>query len=85
MADVGQATPFDRRNGILGDNREANETLMRMIDHLRANNVALDKVQLTVGRRLNVDVRTETFQNDDEANRLLTRQYREGFVVPARF
>jgi predicted dehydrogenase len=82
---LGRPTPFDRRNGVLGDNREANETLTRMVDHLRAREVALDKVMLTVGRRLTVDVRAESFGNDQEANRLLTREYRKGFVVPARF
>lgn len=82
---LGRPTPFDRRNGVLGENREANETLTRMVDHLRANNVQLDKASLVVGRRLNVDVRAENFGNDQEANRLLTREYRKGFEVPSRF
>jgi predicted dehydrogenase len=82
---LGRATPFDRRNGVLGENREANEALTRMVDHLRTNNVALDQVMLTVGRRLNVDVRNENFGNEADANRLLTREYRKGFEVPARF
>ena len=47
--------------------------------------VALDKAMLTVGRRLSVDARAENFGNDQDANRLLTREYRKGFVVPARF
>ena len=82
---LGRATPFARRNGVLGENREANETLTRMVDHLRANEVAIDKVMLTVGRRLTLDVRNENFGNDAEANRLVTREYRKGFEVPARF
>jgi predicted dehydrogenase len=82
---VGRNVAFDRRNGVLGEDRDANEALTRLVDHLRARSVALDQVQLTVGRRLTVDVRAETFGNDTEANRLLTREYREGFVVPARF
>jgi predicted dehydrogenase len=82
---LGRATPFDRRNGVLGDNREANETLTRMVDHLRGNNVALDKAMLTVGARLTVDPRAENFGTNQEANRLLTREYRKGFEVPARF
>ena len=82
---LGRATPFDRRNGVLGENRDANEALTRMVDHLRGNNVALDKAMLTIGRRLNLDVRAETFMNDPAANRLLTREYRKGFEVPARF
>jgi predicted dehydrogenase len=82
---LGRPTAFDRRNGVLGDNREGNETLTRMVDHLRTREVPLDTAMLTVGRRLTVDVRAETFGNDAEANRLLTREYRKGFVVPARF
>jgi predicted dehydrogenase len=82
---LGRAVAFDRRNGVLGENREANESLTRMVDHLRGNTVPLDKSSLTVGRRLNVDVRAETFGADREANRLLTREYRKGFEVPARF
>jgi predicted dehydrogenase len=82
---LGRATPFDRRNGVLGNDREGNETLTRMVDHLREREIALDKVMLTVGRRLNVDARAENFGNDQEANRLLTRDFRKGFVVPARF
>jgi predicted dehydrogenase len=82
---LGRNVAFDRRNGVLGENREGNESLTRMVEHLRGNNVPLDKTMLTVGRRLNLDVRAETFGNDQEANRLLTREYRKGFVVPARF
>ncbi len=82
---LGRNVAFDRANGVLGENRDANDTLTRMIDHLRGNNVALAKTQLTVGRRLNVNVQAENFGNDQEANRMLTREYRKGFEVPARF
>ena len=82
---LGRNVAFDRRNGVLGENREGNESLTRMVEHLRGNNVPLDKTMLTVGRRLNLDVRAENFGNDQEANRLLTREYRKGFAVPARF
>ena len=82
---MGRATPFDRRNGVLGDNREANETMTRMVAHLTARNVPLDKVMLQVGHRLNLNVRAETFGDDRAANAYLTREYRKGFVVPARF
>ena len=82
---LGRNVAFDRRNGVLGENREGNETLTRMIDHLRANKVELDKAMLTVGRRLNVNVQAENFGDDRDANRLLTREYRKGFEVPTRF
>ena len=35
-----------------------------------------------VGRRLHIDPRTEGFENDDEANTLFRRRYREPWVVP---
>src|SRR4029077_3600457 len=73
---LGRAVPFDRRNGVLGDDRDANESLTRMVDHLRGNMVPVDSTNLTVGRRLTVDVGAETFGSDQEANRMLTRDYR---------
>jgi predicted dehydrogenase len=82
---MGRQVAFDRRNGVMGENREANETLGRMVEHLRGNNVALDQSMLTVGRRLTLNVENENFGDDREANRLLTREYRKGFEVPARF
>lgn len=82
---LGRSVAFDRRNGVLGENREANETMTRMVDHLRANNVALDQAMLTVGRRLNVNVQAENFGDDRDANAMLTREYRKGFEVPSRF
>jgi predicted dehydrogenase len=82
---LGRQVAFDRRNGVLGENREANETMTRMVDHLRTNNVAIDKVQLTVGRRFTINNQNENFGDDREANALVTREYRKGFVVPARF
>ncbi len=81
---LGQTVPFDRR-GPLGDDEAVNETLNRTMEHLRANVVALDQNQLRVGRRLTIDPRAETCGDDQEANRMLTREYRRGFEVPARF
>jgi predicted dehydrogenase len=81
---LGQPQPFDRANP-LGDDRDANEALGRTLEHLRASMVDTGREQLRVGRRLTLDVRAETFGNDQEANRLLTREYRRGFEVPSRF
>jgi len=59
------------------------EACERVITHLQANGVDLSKTPLTLGRRLRIDAAKESFVGDDEANRLLTRGYREPFVVPA--
>jgi hypothetical protein len=81
---LGRPTAFNPRTQAFGDDRQAAETLARMEEHLRDNQVPLEKTTYLLGRRLNVDNKTESFVNDDEANRHLTRQYRKGFVVPAR-
>jgi predicted dehydrogenase len=81
---LGAVVPFDRRNGIFGSDAQAVDTLNRTVEHLVANRVPLDDSSLQVGRRLTINPQTETFVNDREADALLTRAYRPGFVVPAR-
>ena len=43
---------------------------------------ALGNISYRVGRELKFDGRTERFVNDAEADKLLTREYRQGFAVP---
>jgi predicted dehydrogenase len=81
---LGRDEPFAPRTQAIGTDTMAVQTLEATEAHLRANNIPLDRTQLRVGRRLNLDPRTEQFVNDAEANRMLTREYRQGFVVPAR-
>ncbi|MCH2131536.1 MAG: Gfo/Idh/MocA family oxidoreductase [Pirellulaceae bacterium] len=79
----------------LGDQKTANEirgemsghpafadSFERLAVHLDANEVDVDAAALTFGARLTMDPETERFTNHDEANRLLTREYRQPFVVP---
>ena len=42
----------------------------------------METSQYTLGRRLTVDTKREVFIDDNEANALLTREYRKPFVVP---
>jgi predicted dehydrogenase len=79
---LGTPTPFNGRTGAFGDDRAAGETFERMRDHLRTNTIPLDSATYQLGRRLTLD--GERFAGDEEANRLLTREYRRGFEVPAR-
>jgi predicted dehydrogenase len=44
----------------------------------------LANISFRTGRTLTFDPATETFPNDKEANALLTRKYREPFVVPEK-
>jgi predicted dehydrogenase len=83
---LGQTASFNPRTGAFGGNRDAAETLQRMEEHLTGapNNLRLDDMQLRVGARLEIDPQTEAIRNNEPANRLLTRNYREGFAVPER-
>jgi predicted dehydrogenase len=81
---LGREQPFARSAEAFRSDRDANETLGTMREHLQARGVPLDRTNLRVGRRLTVDVPHERFTGDDEANRYLTREYRRGFEVPAR-
>ncbi len=58
------------------------KTLERTIAHLKKNDVDLDKYSLSLGPQLAFDPAKEVFTNNADANRLLTREYREGFVCP---
>ena len=55
-----------------------------MLEHLRANDVDLGRTPLTAGVPLLVDARRERFTGPhaEQANEMLTREYRAPFVVP---
>jgi len=50
--------------------------------HLSAALVHMANISYRTGRKLHFDPKTERFVNDDEANGLLKRNYREPFVIP---
>jgi predicted dehydrogenase len=81
---LGRPTPFNPSTRAFAEDRQAGETLARMEEHLRGNKALLEKTTYLLGRRLTIDNKTESLVNDAEANRQLTREYRNGFVVPAR-
>lgn len=67
--------------GIKGlDDNQA--TLDRTIKHLQKNEVDLDKYRMSLGAFLEFDPENELFTNNDAANALLTREYREPYVCP---
>ena len=57
------------------------ETLLKIL-HLLGFEAQVEEHQMDDG--LTLDVKAERFLNDEEANRHLTREYRQGFEVPAR-
>jgi predicted dehydrogenase len=58
-------------------------TFARMTSHLRDNGVDLQRTRLSVGPLLRLDSGQEVFKDHPQANALLTRAYRQPFVVPA--
>jgi hypothetical protein len=78
-----QASRDEIRERIKGD-KEAAATFDRMVDHLAANDVDLEKTKATLGVVLKMDPKTERFLGNESANALLTREYRAPFVVPEK-
>ncbi|MDP9174217.1 MAG: hypothetical protein M3O30_10175 [Planctomycetota bacterium] len=76
-----QAAP-DEIKAALGAQPPAQETLSRFQAHLDANDVHLDMNKAQLGVPLQVDPQTVKFIGNDAANAMLTRTYREPFVVP---
>ena len=64
-------------------NDDSAKTLARTVEHLNENKVDLAETKLTLGPMLAMDPKTETFNGNDRANAMLTRDYRKPFVVPA--
>jgi predicted dehydrogenase len=60
------------------------ESFDRMAHHLRKNEVEIDKQPaIALGPWLEMDVNAETFRGNEAASKLLTRDYRKGYEVPA--
>ena len=76
-------SPGEIREKIKGD-KDALPTFERMVEHLKANEVNLDMDKATLGVVLKMDVKSEKFPGQDEANALLTRKYRAPFIVPEK-
>lgn len=59
------------------------ETLERTLAHLTDNGVDMKATKLRVGAQLKIDPKAENFPGNEAANKMLTREYRAPFVVPA--
>lgn len=77
------AAPGELRDKIKG-NAVLAEAYGRMAEHLASNQVDLQKTPLTLGVPLTIDAKQERFTGEfaAQANPLLTREYRAGYVVP---
>jgi predicted dehydrogenase len=74
----------EARNSI--DNEYVMDSFERMLEHLKANEVDLEKEPITMGPMLTMDPRREKFVGEysDIGNMYVKRNYREPFVVPDR-
>ncbi|MEX2112058.1 MAG: Gfo/Idh/MocA family oxidoreductase [Pirellulales bacterium] len=81
---LGQPTPFDKSSRSLGDNKEVVATFDNLRDNLKAIDVKLEETSYQVGPKLTFDAATARFtgESSDAANPLLSRAYRQPFVVP---
>ncbi|HWL10048.1 MAG TPA: Gfo/Idh/MocA family oxidoreductase [Planctomicrobium sp.] len=66
----------------VADNKLWKDSYDRLAAHLAANGVDISDPKLNVGPWLKMDPKTERFTNSEEANKLLTREYRKGYEVP---
>ena len=81
---LGEPAPFNQKTKAFGDNKEAYDTLARMREHLKSNEVAIDGLNYQLGRKLSFDAKSEKFVDDSQANALLTRECRKPFLVPEK-
>jgi predicted dehydrogenase len=82
---VGSEKPLGKDDlELLGGNDAAARTWHRTRRHLEKNGVDLAKENYVLGKALTIDPRAEQFTGEGaaEANPLLTRKYRQPFVVP---
>ncbi len=80
-----KATPEEIK-ATIGDNAEMMDSFNRMLEHLAANEVNLEKEPITIGPMLTMDADKEQYvgENAELANMFLKRNYREPFVVPEK-
>ena len=79
---LGQQVPFSNQAEVFGDNEQVQHSLRDIRGNVKALGVDLDKATYCLGPKLEFDAGAEKFVGNPEADKLLTRPYREPFVVP---
>jgi hypothetical protein len=81
---LGKHMKPDEIKAALADNPEMLDSFNRMLEHLAANEVDLEKEPITMGPILTMDPQKEQYVGEysDMANMFLKRNYREPFIVP---
>ena len=80
---LGKQVPFSQDPEGM-NNPQIAESFDTIKRNLKAAGVDLGKTTYQMGRTLTVDPKTEKFVGDEEANKLLTREYRAPYVVPEK-
>jgi predicted dehydrogenase len=80
---LGKEETFASVPKAIAGRKEFAETFEPFKDHLKDNGVKIDDVKLRVGAEVTLDPKTESSSNAD-VTKLLTREYRKGFEVPAK-
>ena len=81
----GEQVPFGAEAKSVNGYKDAEEAIERMKEYLsKENGLKLSDLHLTVGRKLTIDAGGESVVGDAQANKLLTREYRAPFTVPAK-
>lgn len=78
---LGKPVPEGTRPSLMADNQHVMETLTSFENHLKEDGVDFNTTKLLLGQELTIDPQTER-STDEAANKLFTREYREGFVLP---
>ena len=81
---LGEETPSSQIAEKIQGQKELTESFERFKGHLSANEIDLDKTPAMLGPMLTMDSNTERFVGEfsNEANKLVSREYRKPFVVP---
>jgi len=79
---LGEPTAFNPRSKAFENNKDALDAYERMEEHLGSEcRLNLEDWKYVLGRKLSFDAKTEKVLDDDDANKLLTREYRKGYEV----
>jgi predicted dehydrogenase len=77
----GKVVPEGTRPSHLTGVGHVTETLASFEEHLKENGVDFNATKFYLGQELTIDPKTE-LSTDEAANRLFTREYRQGFELP---
>ena len=80
---LGETVSFDHKLERLKENKQVAAAFETLTSNLDAVDIKLADNQYMLGRQLEFDPQKEQFVGNDDANTLLTREYRKPFVVPS--